>query len=131
MTKKFGELWRGDIPLARTFWLYWIVIGVVIPTMIVGIYTTEAMLTGASVSLSAAALWYAGITLIYNLFMTVCVWRSSERYEGSRHWKYLARLGVFVPIIDIFTGSHIMYITGYIINFPIGFVYGYIRARFL
>jgi hypothetical protein len=87
LLRRIGELWRGEIPLARVYWDYAIIAGTI----------ANLVMTGAS--LGAFALDWPGwlallihlLTLPYNLLMVISVWRSAARYEGPSRWAALAR----------------------------------------
>jgi len=82
-----SRFWRGQIPLAKTFWLGWAL----------------PVLTG-NVLVSLAAWWlisnfglgffYLAVALVagYSIVAVVPVWRSATAYGGSRFLKYGARV---------------------------------------
>lgn len=76
------ELWNGNVPLAQTFWLYYVV-GVVVLRLI-------AMPLGSIFGI--AILGWAG-------FMVVPIWRASDKYEGENLLALLAKIAaVFIAI---------------------------------
>ncbi len=82
------RLWRGDLPLSQAFW-NWAVIGaiavngltsILFLTLIMNDYIVTAFVVGYVLSVP------------YNVFVTVGVWRSAGRYQGDRRWADLARI---------------------------------------
>lgn len=88
--QRIVELWRGEIPLARAFWLWAIVGG-----LLVNGVATVAALTAVTVEapdLLAAALFFAPIP--YDVLMVVAVWRSAARHDGRPEHANWARVAV-------------------------------------
>ena len=82
------RIWLGDLPLHVVFW-NWAVLG----GMIVNLITSSLFLfLLVSDQIVAAIIGGYLLSLPYNFIVTVGVWRSSERYEGDRHWAELAKL---------------------------------------
>lgn len=76
------ELWNGNVPLAQTFWLYYVV-GVVVLRII-------AVPLGSIFGI--VILGWAG-------FMVVPIWRASDKYEGKELFALLAKIAaVFIAI---------------------------------
>lgn len=72
------RLWRGEHDLHDTFWRYTIVIG-----LAVNVVTTIAGMALVINDMSfAAALVGYGLSVPYNLFILVALWRSSGAYKG-------------------------------------------------
>jgi hypothetical protein len=86
-----GRLWRGDVSLAKTYWLY----GVVINALIIFIFFIF-------LPDSLAAL----LTFGYLIFISVSIWRSAGNLGPLKLWRDLARLAVIasvlLPLIGIF-----------------------------
>ena len=75
-----GRLWRGDVALHETFWRYTIAYGLLINAItsigfLVLIASDHAML--------AFLAGYA-VSLPFNLFIMIALWRSAERYQGDQ-----------------------------------------------
>jgi hypothetical protein len=83
-----GRLWRGDMPLADAFW-NWAVLG----GLAVNLTTSAAFyaLIVADQVVPALVVGY-GLSLPYNLVVTVGVWRAAGRHPGSRTWAEAARI---------------------------------------
>lgn len=92
---RIARLWEGAVPLARAFWEYAILYG---------------LMANLAATLAAAALTAAGVhpalTLAvfllpvpYNILVLVAVWRSAGRYAGPPHWAALARAAIVVWVL--------------------------------
>jgi hypothetical protein len=81
-------LWRGDIPLVITYWLF----GFVGSLVIYGISTELFNATSNKlVKLSMLAAIVA-----YQVLVTVSIWRASKKYKGKRGYAVLAQTAVFL-----------------------------------
>jgi len=92
MTGRIARLWRGEETLARAFWEYAILYGT-LANVIVMIGMFAAIAAGASAWIIAVL--YV-LTVPYNVFVVVAVWRSAGRYRGAPEWAMLARIAVVV-----------------------------------
>jgi hypothetical protein len=91
------DLWRGQLSLAVTFWLFgvaalaslealFVYLGLAHPTGTLGVRAALTLL-----ALNAA-------TAVYWIFVSVAIWRSAGAYEGPQLWSLLARglvIGVY------------------------------------
>lgn len=95
MTTLLRRLWRGEVPLARAFWEYAIVYG-----LLLNLATTIASFALFAAKAPAAyGVMLFLLPLPYNLLALVAVWRSAGRYRGPRHWADLARIAVTVWVL--------------------------------
>ena len=102
------DLWRGDVKLVFTYW----VIGVIgnnlfaILDVILGNFFGYYRLTEKNV---ANITFLLAATILYFCFTSVCIWRSSVKYEdkneGSQNWAILARMSVAASAIYILITS--------------------------
>jgi len=81
------ELWRGDLPLGRAFWL-WGVLGGGVVALFATIFALALVTAGAPTWL--AVLVFAA-HLPWNLVLLVGVWRSAGRPEVGSDTAVLAR----------------------------------------
>lgn len=93
MVVGIGALWRGEVALAKVYWLYGVaglsalnlcLSGLVAATMQVRLSLPLALV------LLAIALW----SLAYAFLVSVAIWRSASRYRGPTVWPWLARTAV-------------------------------------
>jgi hypothetical protein len=85
----FIRLKDGDFGLAKTYWLYGVVVNLIlsIPTYLVS-------------NLSLLIL-FTIIGLIYGVLVLIGIWNSASRYEGLKLWAILARLATILGFIII------------------------------
>ena len=78
-TKKnfFGKLSNGDFGLAKTYWLYGVLVGFVVKIAIEPI-TSIALLTIVALTHSA-----------YAIPLILGTWRAANKYEGLKIWAVL------------------------------------------
>ena len=82
-----GSIWRGEVGLEKVFW-EWAVFGGIMVNVASSIGFLVLVLNDY---LIAAMLVGYGISLPYNVFATVGVWRSAERYDGEKRWADIAK----------------------------------------
>jgi hypothetical protein len=85
-----GDLWRGQLPLAKAFWLYGVV-GIVLVTA-----ACVMALPDSGVPSMPALLAIVGITVGYQVLVSVGVWRSAGAYRGKPQYAVGARLAVAI-----------------------------------
>jgi hypothetical protein len=88
------RLWHGEVPLPQAFW-NWVVFGGIAVNGATSILFLTLLLNGQTVA--AFVVGYA-LSVPYNAFVTVAVWRSAARYDGDRRFADLAR---FVTAISM------------------------------
>lgn len=83
--KTLRAFWRGDLPLAQTFWTWTVTVG-----LLVNLSTTIAFLMLISLDRPWVAL-VAGYALSvpYNIMAVVGTWRSAERYPARIYMQIL------------------------------------------
>ena len=87
------DLWRGDVPLVKTFWIFGFSINLLF-TVAVGylIYHPEVSETGIGRTI---LLLLIVANMIYAPFILVAIWRSANKYEGLRRYAIAAKIAVF------------------------------------
>ncbi len=92
-------LWRGEVPLAKTGWLYGLA-GLLVLT------SPVLLLTGLGLVLAAKPLllFLSAATLVYAAFIAVAVWRSAGNYRGARAWRLLAKGSVLFVALQVIAG---------------------------
>ncbi len=88
------RLWHGEVPLPQAFW-NWAVFGGIAVNGLTSILFLTLLLNDQTVA--AFVVGYA-LSVPYNTFITVAVWRSAARYQGERRFADLAR---FVTVIGM------------------------------
>lgn len=92
------SLWRGDVRLVTTYWLYGALGSFLIKFPL--IVLEELPLPPSALTTDFLAL-YTSFVLLYWGFMCVAIWRSSFKYKGSIWWAGLARLVVVLGVIKM------------------------------
>ncbi|MEQ9813855.1 MAG: hypothetical protein RLO50_13830 [Azospirillaceae bacterium] len=89
------RFWRGGAPLGRAVW-GWAVLGGVL----VNASTTAIFLTLVTWGLPVLA-WVVGyaLSIPYNVFAMVGVWRAADRHEGERAVAEIARYAALAWLI--------------------------------
>lgn len=82
------RLWRGDVPLETTFWTW-----AVLVALPINIATTAGsfLLVSANRPLAAFIVGYV-MSVPYNVFALVAVWRSAGRWAESRQQRISTRI---------------------------------------
>jgi hypothetical protein len=88
------RLWRGEVGLASTYWLYGVVLNGIVLGVIGG---TVVGLTGVLVLVVV----YVAFSLAVSVFMAVAIWRSAGNYTGAKLWAVLARVAVVIGVIGL------------------------------
>jgi len=87
-----SRLWRGDIPLWKSFWLFGVGGGALL-----GLPIFSAMLALTDVPDETTALVFVsalGVLLLYLIWAFVGIWRAAKVYSGKPVWATLAKLAV-------------------------------------
>ncbi len=92
-------LWRGEVPLAKTGWLYGL-LGLLLLAIPITLLSGLGLAPGAKpllLALSAAILLYAP-------FIAVAIWRSAGKYRGKFAWRLLAKGSVLFVALEVAVG---------------------------
>jgi hypothetical protein len=105
--RTIGRLWRGEIGLARTFWIYGVVVSAVLSQIA---FRLNIIRPPRSAWIDIAAPAVTIISGVYLLFAAVAVWRSASRYRGQAVWPILAKLSVVavVAVMLAHTGAQLL-----------------------
>jgi len=99
----FLRLFRGDVSLPRTYWIYGSVVGAgfgIVQIAIEANYVDLVSIEGGSLGILAFYWFVVG----YSLFIFVAIWRSAGKYEGNPSWAAIARLMVIFGAISVAGG---------------------------
>jgi len=88
----FGKLANGDFGLAKTYWLYGVLVGIVF-----NIISNAVTSVGGEVILILAHTAYA-------IPVTMGTWRAANKYQGPKIWAVLAKIAVVLGIIMLAVG---------------------------
>ena len=92
-----GKLWRGEYPLVKSFWLFFIV-GDLFYHFLFGLFGgffsgflgVHAARRSGSVAIFLMLVYFAYV--VYLVISSVGTWRSSDNYSGSKVWGILAKI---------------------------------------
>ena len=90
-------LWRGEVPLAKTGWLYGLVGLLLAPLTLLSGFGLAHGAKPLLLTLSAA-------TLLYAPFIAVAIWRSAGNYRGKFAWRLLAKGSVLFVALEVAVG---------------------------
>ena len=95
------RLWRGEVSLAKTYWLYGVLLIALIsvPLRLYN-HSLESDPIG-TVQKWGNATWYILIVVshTYALFIYVAIWRSANNYTGRKLWAALAKIFVLFGLV--------------------------------
>lgn len=95
-----GRLWRGEVPLVRSYWRYGFLLNAIFAITAL-VLATVADCPECGQILAApelVPLWWL-FYLAYFVFVVVAIWRTAERYPGPRRWATLARVAVMLDVV--------------------------------
>ena len=80
-------LWRGQVPLARTAWIYGgvLLIALLSPVILLTAFRSPFLHSPLMIPICIFA-------LIYAAFIAVAIWRSANNYGGWVAWRALAKV---------------------------------------
>jgi len=88
------DLWRGDVPLVKAYWLFGVVVVICFAITFAFIEYQSAGLSeglGPVFIISLIMLYF-----VYVAFINVAIWRSANKYKGPKRWAILAKVMVLV-----------------------------------
>ena len=90
-----GRLWRGELELATAFW-NWAVFGGLIVNVSSSALFLVLIVNGHPISAILAG--YA-VSIPYNIFVSVGVWRSAAHHPGDPNWANFVRIVTIIGMI--------------------------------
>jgi tetrahydromethanopterin S-methyltransferase subunit G len=99
----FSKLVNGDFGLAKTYWLYGFVVGLIIN-----------VLTRIIPSLGALAVILA-VAIPYQIMVLLGVWRAADKYQGRKAWAILAKIATVLGWLGVLGSLGVLFeILGYL-----------------
>ncbi len=94
--RQVAALWRGQVPLAKTGWLYGVVglMLLIVPAILIPVLGFGFSMWELLLALSVA-------TLLYAAFIAVALWRAAGNYRGRRAWRLLAKSSVLFVALQV------------------------------
>jgi hypothetical protein len=96
----FLRVWRGEVTLWKTYWLFGACGGILLGLPIFG-----ALLALTDVPDNTTATFFIiaiGFLLLYGIWVFVGVWRAANNYQGKRAWAILAKVSIVIEALKIF-----------------------------
>jgi hypothetical protein len=81
------RLWRGEIGMARTYWIWCTMVLGSISVILSAILLEVYHFTGSSFLIALRV----AVSLVFSCFLVVSLWRSARNNKGPRRWRFLAR----------------------------------------
>ena len=81
----FHQLSDGDFGLAKTYWLYYVLVGVVLVPLAENFITSVGVFIAIMVGF-----------VLYEIPVLLGMWRASNKYAGPNVWAVLAKIAVFL-----------------------------------
>ena len=103
------KLFRGDISLPITYWVFGVLIGNI------GFLGLNKLLELNFFNLASHKysdqlfLTYNFIVILLTAFILIAIWRSAKKYDGPEIWKNLARIAVVIGAIKVLYGMYTSY----------------------
>ena len=85
----FGKLANGDFGLAKTYWLYGVLLSVVVNILSSAISSTETLVI---IVLALAA---------YSVPLYMGIWKAANKYKGQKIWSILAKIATVLGVIMV------------------------------
>lgn len=102
-------LWRGDVPLAKTYWLFGVTAMVLFRIAFRYIEYQGAPFASGFNAFFVLVLFL--FYFVYSGFIYVAIWRSADKYQGLKRYRILAKFAVVLgvmaltrDILEIFSG---------------------------
>jgi hypothetical protein len=94
-------LWRGDVNLAFTFWIIYVIGNHLFEWF--AIFLNTRGFFDRAIGGSQSIIWaFSSLTVLYYVISAICVWRSANKYEGRAIWAGLAKAATIIGILGVF-----------------------------
>lgn len=99
-------LWRGEIGLAKTFWLYGVAGSLLLILLVLVLEATNPwfLYEGFEEPGLGLQLLYVVATrgyYLWSFFIYIAIWRSASNYEGLRDWAFVAKILVSLSLFGL------------------------------
>lgn len=125
ISEEVSRLWRGELPLRRTYWRYWFCVAFALGFLegfLESLFPWLEAFEGPGQPGGGVIAIYLIAFLAYvgwSVFMIVPLWRSASRYDGRQIWAILAKL---------IAVSNAIGVAIFLFNFCRGFAQGFSQA---
>jgi hypothetical protein len=91
-TNFFSKLAKGELGLAKTYWLYGVLVGIVV-----------SIISNVITSIGGLIILMLAHTA-YSIPVLMGIWRASSKYQGLKVWAILAKVAVVFGVIMLVVG---------------------------
>lgn len=97
------DLWRGDVPLVKTYWLFGVVAGIFFRITFSYIEYQGALFSTApgAIFILAFIVFFFG----YSVFISFAIWKSANKYQGLQRYAILAKVAVILGVMMLIKGA--------------------------
>ena len=93
------NLWRGDVPLVKTYWLFGVVAGIFFNIVFAYIeYQSAVFSTGLG---PIFVLGLVVFVFTYTVFIFFATWRSANKYQGLQRYAILAKVSIIFGVMAL------------------------------
>ena len=113
------KLIKGQFPLKKTFWLYgniypfFISLIIILTLLYFQENIKDSIVQQKFMNISLAAkliiILQGIIFFVYSTIATIGVWRSANKYEGKKFWKYLAKILIIYAFYSYIQNALFLY----------------------
>ena len=91
------NFWNGNVPLVISYWVIGVIVNVIVSFAIGFIVTFLLIILGAPNTSINIVLHLCLIAWV--IFLTVGIWRSSDKYPGKKIWPIITKIVLIIGII--------------------------------
>lgn len=93
------DLWRGDVPLVKTYWLFGVLPGIFFNFAFAYIeYQSSVFPTVLGLIF---VLGLVVFVFTYSVFISLAIWRSANKYQGLQRYAILAKVAVILGVMGL------------------------------
>ena len=93
-----SRLFNGDVSLSVTYWVFGVIIGNVVLGTLYSLIDAKYFEIASKIGTLPINIFLI-ITLAYNIFILIAIYRSAVKYTGNKIWSILARILVVINTI--------------------------------
>lgn len=88
------DLWRGDIPLSKTFWVFGFGVNLLLNMALFYLTIQDNMFT-TNIGAAFCLLLFL-FSFIYSPFILIGIWRSANKYQGLQRYVLASKIMVII-----------------------------------
>ncbi len=98
-----SKLWKGDIPLVKTFWLFWLLPAIAFPVL----QTILSFVLAPILGIFYLVIFFI-LSIAFSIYQIICVkglWSSATNYEGKRIWSMATKVFIIFGLgLSVYSG---------------------------